>query len=133
MKVEAKQEGEVSAAKEAKKKAAEPVAAPQKSGAAAAKSAPTPARSISTSPNGSRKPTRWLAQRNAEPETRQFQLDETDRIQLEQESEEGDAKDKKANRPEKKAPGKLPERPSTAAASSREAAADMLKKFFNNR
>lgn len=73
------------------------------------------------------------AQRSAEPETRQFQLDETDRIQLEQGSEATGDRDKKSGRPEKKSPGKLPERPSTMAATSRDAAADMLKKFFNNR
>lgn len=77
------------------------------------------------------------ARRNAEPETRQYQLDETDRIALEQaEAESGDTSDgKKAGaRPDKKqAPGKLPTKPGSQAATSRDAAADMLKKFFNNR
>jgi hypothetical protein len=36
-------------------------------------------------------------------------------------------------RPEKKAPGKLPPRPTTQSKDSREAAADMLKKLFNRR
>jgi predicted component of type VI protein secretion system len=80
------------------------------------------------------------ARRQAEPDTRQFQLDETDRVQLEQaegaasedESQDADS-GKKRGRPEKKEPGKLPQRPGTAAATSRDAAADMLKKFFDNR
>lgn len=36
-------------------------------------------------------------------------------------------------RPEKKAPGKLPPRPAVQTNNSREAAADVLKKFFNRR
>jgi hypothetical protein len=36
-------------------------------------------------------------------------------------------------RPEKKPPGKLPPRPSVQTVNSREAAADVLKKFFNRR
>ena len=77
------------------------------------------------------------ARRQSEPDTRQFQLDETDRIRLEQGEEEptGEADEDESEQtpPEKKEPGKLPERPSTQAATSRDAAADMLKKFFNNR
>jgi hypothetical protein len=41
--------------------------------------------------------------------------------------------ERKGGKPEKREPGKLPPRPSSAAATSREAAADMLKKFFHNR
>jgi pSer/pThr/pTyr-binding forkhead associated (FHA) protein len=77
------------------------------------------------------------ARRNAEPETRQYQLDETDRIALEQAAAgSGDTSEgkKAGGRPDKKqAPGKLPPMPGTQAATSRDAAADMLKKFFNNR
>jgi predicted component of type VI protein secretion system len=78
-------------------------------------------------------------QRKSDPDTRQFKLDETDRIALEQASaaaEAGSTSDsgvKKIAPPQKKPPGKLPERHKQAASSSREAAADMLKKFFNNR
>jgi len=138
IKAEAKKEDKedgAPAAREAQKKPAEPAPAPQRKEAAAAKPAADPG-SIDFDV------TEWLqeadevarAQRNAEPETRQFQLDDTDRIQLEQDAAAGDAgTEKKPARPEKKAPGKLPDRPSTAHASSRDAAADMLKKFFNNR
>jgi hypothetical protein len=73
--------------------------------------------------------------RKAEPETRQFQLDETDRLQLEQAEAEQAAEAGKgpSGRPAKKPVGKLPQKPGQAAANSREAAANMLKKFFNNR
>jgi pSer/pThr/pTyr-binding forkhead associated (FHA) protein len=75
--------------------------------------------------------------KRADPDTRQFKLDETDRIALEKAaaSEEGDeeAASKKFTPPTKKPPGKLPDRNKQAAANSREAAADMLKKFFNNK
>jgi pSer/pThr/pTyr-binding forkhead associated (FHA) protein len=74
--------------------------------------------------------------RRTDPETRQFRLDETV-------MPDGDTAPAKASdsativagfrRPDKKAPGKLPPRPSTSKADSREAAADMLKKFFNRR
>jgi predicted component of type VI protein secretion system len=78
------------------------------------------------------------ARRQSEPETRQFQIEETDRIALEAAAEQPEAsseedKADKAGRPAKKAPGKLPPRPKAAAPSSKEAAADMLKKFFTNR
>ena len=71
----------------------------------------------------------------ADPETRQFKLDETDRIALEkaQQSEnEEEARPKRFARPQKE-PSKLPPREAETSSSSREAAADMLKKFFNNR
>lgn len=89
--------------------------------------------------------TEWLEEANAsdkgkrsDPDTRQFKLDETDRIALEKASSEaaaasGDSAVKKFSPPDKKTPGKLPDRNKQAAANSREAAADMLKKFFNNR
>lgn len=85
--------------------------------------------------------TEWLEEANAsdkqkksDPDTRQFKLDETDRIALDKAVDappDGDSAVKKP--PKKGAPGKLPERKKDAAGSSREAAADMLKKFFNNR
>ncbi|HRX79495.1 MAG TPA: FHA domain-containing protein [Pirellulaceae bacterium] len=87
------------------------------------------------------------AQKKSDPETRQFKLDETDRIALEAAKRTLDSVDgveipgpdssesntKKLERPKKQSPGKLPESTKAAAASSRDAAADMLKKFFNNR
>jgi pSer/pThr/pTyr-binding forkhead associated (FHA) protein len=85
--------------------------------------------------------TEWLEEGNtkdkakkSDPDTRHFKLDETDRVALEAASkagEDGEPAEKKV--PSKKGPGKLPERPKQNAANSREAAADMLKKFFNNR
>jgi len=90
----------------------------------------------------------WLAEADAvakarpqaEPDTRQFQLDETDQIALEsgqeanaEDLEQEGGKARKPARPEKKSPGKLPQKPTNQAPSSREAAADMLKKFFTNR
>lgn len=91
--------------------------------------------------------TEWLEEANtqektnkkSDPDTRHFKLDETDRVALEKAGSEaatddkGDSAVKKLAPGAKKKPGKLPERPKQAAANSREAAADMLKKFFNNR
>lgn len=87
--------------------------------------------------------TQWLdeadthdRQRRSDPETRQFRLDE----QAEPVAVDGTAKDSDSKtlavggkRPDKQAPGKLPPRPATQKADSREAAADMLRKFFNRR
>jgi len=93
------------------------------------------------------------SQRKSDPDTRQFKLDETDRIALEaakrtldsvddvelpasdtdESGVKGESATKKFERPKKQAPGKLPESEKPVAASSRDAAADMLKKFFNNR
>jgi predicted component of type VI protein secretion system len=83
--------------------------------------------------------TQWLdeadsqekTRRTSDPETRQFRLDEND-------GDKQTVPDTKtlaeaAKRPDKKLPGKLPPRPATQKADSREAAADMLKKFFNRR
>jgi len=85
--------------------------------------------------------TQWLdeadlqekSRRTSDPETRQFRLDENA-----PETEEAKAADTKTlaptvKKPEKQAPGKLPPRPATQKADSREAAADMLKRFFNRR
>ena len=83
----------------------------------------------------------------AEPETRQYKLDETDRVTLDQatkqqmkdavqeksatgDTDAGEAADDKAK---KKGVGKLPIVPRATTADSREAAADMLKRFFNRR
>ena len=87
------------------------------------------------------------SQKKVDPDTRQFKLDETDRIALEAAKQTlGSVDDidlpapdadesgtKRLDRPKKLPPGKLPETSKPAAASSRDAAADMLKKFFNNR
>jgi len=91
------------------------------------------------------------ARRAVDPETRQFKIEETDRAELEDaattelsslkhdtvekaadESDSGKlaADAKKAAKPEY---GKLPQRNEPQSATSRDAAADMLKKFFNRR
>lgn len=95
----------------------------------------------------------------ATPETRQFQVDDTNNLALdtnvegqsqnanpsedpEHSSDKGDSsaekaddsrgkKDDRSARWEKGEPGKLPKRPKTKAQDSRQAAADMLKRFFN--
>ena len=90
----------------------------------------------------------------ATPETRQFRLDETSNVALdtqvgrddevttttgdeeaaeaaEESPEESDGKS--GTRWKKDAPGKLPPKASTSSIDSREAAADMLKRFFNRR
>jgi pSer/pThr/pTyr-binding forkhead associated (FHA) protein len=79
--------------------------------------------------------------RQSEPDTRQFQLDESDRAELEgageaagdEEGEEEEESARGPQRPEKKAPGKLPQQPTKTTATSRDAAAEMLKKYFDNR
>jgi len=71
------------------------------------------------------------SRRTTDPETRQFRLDDT--VAPEQAAAETKTVVAEARRPDKKPPGKLPPRPSTSKADSREAAADMLKKFFNRR
>jgi pSer/pThr/pTyr-binding forkhead associated (FHA) protein len=91
--------------------------------------------------------TSWLEEADTEekqrrytdPETRQFRLDDT-AMPSELANDDADAgtKETKAIPPEgkkaaKKLAGKLPQRPSTQSKDSREAAADMLKKFFNRR
>jgi hypothetical protein len=79
--------------------------------------------------------TQEKSRRTTDPETRQFRLDDTVAP-----GDPAPAKPSDSNtvvtafkRPEKKEPGKLPPRPTTNKADSREAAADMLKKFFNRR
>jgi pSer/pThr/pTyr-binding forkhead associated (FHA) protein len=98
--------------------------------------------------------------RMATPETRQFRVDDTaHKIQLggaaapppeveeaaTEEVKPGSGEDTKIGasatdqtkampaRPQKKPPGKLPPRPAVQTNNSREAAADVLKKFFNRR
>jgi pSer/pThr/pTyr-binding forkhead associated (FHA) protein len=85
--------------------------------------------------------TQWLeegpgtARSELDPETRQFRLDDT--VQpVKQET--GSTSDTKAlppgsGKPDAKGPGKLPPRPATQMKDSREAAAEMLRKFFNRR
>jgi pSer/pThr/pTyr-binding forkhead associated (FHA) protein len=85
------------------------------------------------------------ARRMGDPETRQLRLDETDQVTLQKAIEER-AKRKVQEQPDdtkelappektkaKKGPGKLPQRPEAATKDSREAASEMLKKFFNKR
>jgi predicted component of type VI protein secretion system len=80
--------------------------------------------------------------RTTDPETRQFRIDETTDRGTVIESKEGATTDTKALPPDdaepkkkekKPAPGKLPPRASAQSKDSREAATDMLKKFFNRR
>jgi hypothetical protein len=84
----------------------------------------------------------WLEQAEQEekvkPETRQFRLDETSHdLPLEADpnkaADHETKVDESSRRPVKQAPGKLPPRPSVTSKDSREAAAEMLKKFFNRR
>lgn len=91
--------------------------------------------------------TDWLTQTNEVPETRkdsgetrQFMLDETERLLLEQLSaearaarDEKDRKRKEGDSEKGKEPGKLPGRSERDTADSRDAASQMLRKFFNRR
>lgn len=84
--------------------------------------------------------------RFADPETRQFKIEETSAAQPAVEAgtdpgtDPGIPKDSETKsidsplkKPDKKSPGKLPPREEAQKKDSREAAADMLKKFFNRR
>ena len=77
------------------------------------------------------------AKRQSDPETRQFRMDDTSApVGAEGKTITADADTKTIDpgkKPEKKGPGKLPPRPSANSKDSREAASDMLKKFFNRR
>lgn len=89
----------------------------------------------------------WLAEadavakgnRDGEPDTRQYKLNAADLQALSdaqapvEENKDDTDKKKALQRPEKRPPGKLPERPNSGPANSRDAAADMLKRMFNNR
>ena len=73
-------------------------------------------------------------------ETKQFMLDETERLLLEQlgaeakaAKEERDKKQKEDDQAKSKEPGKLPSRKGEDSSDSRDAASQMLKKFFNRR
>jgi predicted component of type VI protein secretion system len=73
-----------------------------------------------------------------DPDTRQFRLDDTSMPETTATSEPASSTDTKSLPPEgkkseKKSPGKLPPRAAVQTKDSREAAADMLKKFFNRR
>lgn len=82
--------------------------------------------------------------RLSDPETRQLKLDETDRVDLQkaieeraklrpEEQQKAEVAAVKDAEEKKKVPGKLPARAENVTKDSREAAAKMLKKFFNNR
>jgi len=92
--------------------------------------------------------TDWLSEgdeadkerRTTDPETRQFRIDDTTDRGTVVQSQEAATTDTKALPPdaepkkkEKQAPGKLPPRAPVQTKDSREAASDMLKKFFNRR
>ena len=80
----------------------------------------------------------------ADPDTRQYRLDETERVALDKAREEAgaqeegstdssdDAEDSDKKKKKKEEPGKLPIA-AAQSADSREAAEQMLKKFFNRR
>lgn len=77
------------------------------------------------------------SQRRTDPETRQFRIDDTSspadaptKVTAAHDTKALPPNLKKADKPQ---PGKLPPRPTTTKENSREAAADMLKKFFNRR
>jgi pSer/pThr/pTyr-binding forkhead associated (FHA) protein len=73
------------------------------------------------------------ARRMADPETRQFRLDETDKIKLKQSAEEAKESNKgKGGKKEKKKlpPGKLPIQSKSLDVNSSDAAEKMLRKFF---
>lgn len=82
--------------------------------------------------------------RRIDPETRQLKLDETDQVSMHQQLETPQAREAEPEEPAgkgapaakpkgKKAFGKLPQQPGVEPQNSREAAAEMLKKFFNKR
>lgn len=81
------------------------------------------------------------ARRLAEPDTRQFRLDETMHsappvVEASEESvshTEESTSDSKADHKKKQQPGKLPPRPPVKSDSSKSAAEDMLRRFFNRR
>jgi pSer/pThr/pTyr-binding forkhead associated (FHA) protein len=79
--------------------------------------------------------TQEKSRRTTDPDTRQFRLDENVAASETSTDKPSDSKTVVTafKRPDKKEPGKLPPRPATNKADSREAAADMLKKFFNRR
>jgi pSer/pThr/pTyr-binding forkhead associated (FHA) protein len=85
--------------------------------------------------------------RISDPETRQLKLDETDQVTLQkeierrakegkqrrQEAETEELLDTKKNGTNKKGPGKLPKPPEVETKDSGEAAAEVLRRFFNSR
>lgn len=91
------------------------------------------------------------ARRAVDPETRQFKIEETDRVTMSEaataemksdksetvakadDESHADAATQDAKKPGKVEYGKLPQRTEPPTATSRDAAADMLKKFFNRR
>jgi pSer/pThr/pTyr-binding forkhead associated (FHA) protein len=71
------------------------------------------------------------SQRRADPETRQFKLDDSEPLVVRDDAQGDAAKAKKKDVKKKKEPGKLPGRPQDSAASSQEAAAETLKRMYN--
>src|SRR5262245_13030201 len=79
--------------------------------------------------------TQEKSRRTTDPDTRQFRIDENAAPSDTPTQKPSDSQTVVTafKRPDKKEQGKLPPRPATSKADSREAAADMLKKFFNRR
>lgn len=79
----------------------------------------------------------WLLEEDekerGDTETRQFQIDESDLIKLEDEETDEDPKKKKPKKEKKKKkePGKLPTQSADTTANSRDAAEETLKKLYN--
>jgi hypothetical protein len=74
--------------------------------------------------------------RTIDPDTRQFRLDETAPAEGQKKDTatvETKALPSESKKEQKKSPGKLPPRPAKQTKDSQEAAAGMLKKFFNRR
>jgi pSer/pThr/pTyr-binding forkhead associated (FHA) protein len=71
--------------------------------------------------------------RSSDLDTRQFKIDESELIKLDDEPEEDPKKKKKAKKEKKKKkePGKLPAQDADSSANSRDAAAETLKKLYN--
>ncbi len=88
--------------------------------------------------------TKDRVRRNADPETRQFRLNDAESVDVStkelpstETTAKGSSEDTTTIVPphatEKRQPGKLPKRPESASVNSRDAASEMLKKFFNRR
>jgi pSer/pThr/pTyr-binding forkhead associated (FHA) protein len=71
------------------------------------------------------------ARRLADPETRQYRLNEEGQVESDEAAGEAGTKDGKKEKKKKKEYGKLPERPEDKPKDTRDAAERMLRKFFD--